>query len=164
AFVRPSAPPIAPPTVKGAVPLVVTVRDVPAPPSVTAPVPRFRARVPPNVKSPVHAWALLVASVTGDPLVLSIAPPAIVSVPVPAWATAPVWKMSPAKVTTSDRLKASVPLSTTLPVIDPVVPPAPSCKVPAEITVPPVYVLFPARVVVPVPAWVTLPAPELTPG
>ena len=83
ALVRPSAPPIAPPTVKGAVPLVVTVRDVPAPPSVTAPVPRFRARVPPNAKSPVHAWALLVASVTGDPLVLSIAPPAIVSVPVP---------------------------------------------------------------------------------
>jgi hypothetical protein len=40
-------------------------------------------------------------------------------------------------VTVSERLKASVPLSVTLPTMLPVVPPLPSCKVPALIVVPP---------------------------
>lgn len=41
-------------------------------------------------------------------------------------------------VITSDRLKASVPLSVTAPEpSDPDVPPAPTCSVPAEIVVPP---------------------------
>ena len=42
------------------------------------------------------------------------------------------------KVSASEWLKASTPLSTTSPRIEPVVPPPPSCNVPAEIVVPPV--------------------------
>ena len=45
--------------------------------------------------------------------------------------------MLPAKVMLSERLKASTPLSVTLPAMEPVVPPLPSCRVPAEMTVPP---------------------------
>ena len=52
-------------------------------PSVTVPVPKFNALVPVNVKSPFHAWTLLLLSVMAPALVLSMVPPAIVKVPVP---------------------------------------------------------------------------------
>ena len=58
----------------------VTVR---APFVVTAPVPRFRLLVPAKAKLPLRASALLVASVTELPLVLSMVPPVMVNVPVP---------------------------------------------------------------------------------
>ena len=58
--------------------------------------------------------------------------------PVPAWVSEPVPVMTPAKVMLSERLKASTPLSVTLPAIEPVVPPLPTCSVPALIVVPPV--------------------------
>ena len=62
-------------------PLTVTVVE---PVRVMVPVPVFSALVPPNVRSPFHVWALLAASVTGEPLVLSIVTPlATVSAPVP---------------------------------------------------------------------------------
>ena len=59
-------------------------------------------------------------------------------VPVPIWLITPPPEIWPAKVWTSERLKVSAPLSTTLPRIAPEVPPLPSCSVPAEIVVPPV--------------------------
>ena len=59
-------------------------------------------------------------------------------VPVPTWVSAPVPEMTLATVTASERLKARVPLSVTAPVPSvPVVPPAPTCRVPAEIVVVP---------------------------
>ncbi|GJD43422.1 hypothetical protein AFCDBAGC_1274 [Methylobacterium cerastii] len=64
--------------------------------------------------------------------------PDSVSVPAPDLVTLPVPETVPAKVIASERVNASVPLSTTLPTIEPVVPPAPICSVPAEIVVPPV--------------------------
>jgi hypothetical protein len=59
-------------------------------------------------------------------------------VPLPTWITAPDPEMMPPKATASDRLKASVPLSLTSPTIEPELPPLPSCRVPAEMVVPPV--------------------------
>ena len=41
----------------------------------------------------------------------------------------------------------------------PLVPPLPSCSVPALIVVVPVYVLVPVKIVVPLPAFVTAPVP-----
>ena len=58
-------------------------------------------------------------------------------VPEPSWVSAPVPETVPAKVTRSERLKASVPLLATLPAMLPVVPPAPICSVPAAMVVPP---------------------------
>ena len=58
--------------------------------------------------------------------------------PVPELGERPVPEMTPAKVRASARLKISVPLLVTLPVIEPVVPPLPICRVPALIVVPPV--------------------------
>jgi hypothetical protein len=64
--------------------------------------------------------------------------PLSVSVPVPAWVTIPaVPEMTPAKVMLSERLKVSVPVLATLPVIEPVVPPLPICRIPALMVVPP---------------------------
>jgi len=80
-------------------------------------------------------------------------------VPVPFCWNAPVPEMSPRKVKTSERLTAKMPLLATLPTIEPLVPPSPSCKVPAEIVVPPVYELSPLRIIVPVPALVSLIVP-----
>jgi hypothetical protein len=74
-------------------------------------------------------------------------------VPVPFCWNAPVPETSPPKVKTSDRLTAKMPLLATLPTIEPLVPPSPSCKVPAEIVVPPVYELSPLRIIVPVQSW-----------
>ena len=61
-----------------------------------------------------------------------------VNEPVPDFVKAPVPLIAPEKVNSSLRLKARVPLLFTLPVMLPLVLPAPSCKVPAEIVVPPV--------------------------
>jgi hypothetical protein len=58
-------------------------------------------------------------------------------VPGPACTNAPVPEMALAKVKVSERLIAKVPLSTTSPTIDPLVPPLPSCKVALSIVVPP---------------------------
>ena len=52
------------------------------------------------------------------------------------WTPAP--EIAPAKAEASDLLKARVALSTTLPTIDPLVPPLPICSVPAEIVVAPI--------------------------
>ena len=56
----------------------------------------------------------------------------------PSCTKLPVPLITPAKVTESLRSKARVPLSVTLPVMLPLVPPLPSCSVPALIVVPPV--------------------------
>ena len=58
-------------------------------------------------------------------------------VPLPVWLTTPLPEIVPPKVTVSLRLKASVPLLTTSPTIEPESPPFPSCSVPAVIIVPP---------------------------
>ena len=59
-------------------------------------------------------------------------------VPVPIWFTVPVPEMAPATVSASDRLKVRMLLSTTAPVPRvPVVPPAPTWSVPAEMVVVP---------------------------
>ena len=60
-----------------------------------------------------------------------------VVLPVPACCTAPVPEIAPEKVTASDLLKARPELSITLPAIDPVVPPLPSCRMPLLMVVPP---------------------------
>lgn len=52
--------------------------------------------------------------------------------------TPPVPEIEPAKVWASERLKTSVPLVTTLPAIEPAVPPAPTASVPPEMMVLPV--------------------------
>ena len=49
----------------------------------TAPVPRFRSFVPVKAKSPFQFCALLFVRVIAAPLVLSMVPPVMVSVPVP---------------------------------------------------------------------------------
>ena len=46
--------------------------------------------------------------------------------------------MTPPKAKVSERLMANVPLSTTSPVIEPLAPPLPSCRVPPVMVVPPV--------------------------
>ncbi len=53
----------------------------------------------------------------------------------------------------SERLKTRTPLSVTplLPLIEPVVPPPPICRVPLLMVVPPVYVLEPVRISAPHP-------------
>ena len=58
-------------------------------------------------------------------------------VPVPFCCNAPVPEMTPRRVKTSERLTASVPLLSTSPTMPPLVPPLPSCKVPALMVVPP---------------------------
>ena len=79
-FVIEIAPPaITPPTVK-LLPLTVICR---LPLGVIAPLPKFKLLVPANAKSLFQDWILLLVSVMAPPLVLSIAPPAIVRVPVP---------------------------------------------------------------------------------
>ena len=78
-FVRRTAPPIEPPTVRLG-PLMVTVR---AAESVTDPVPRSSASGPSTVKLPFQACTLLPATVRAAPLELTIVPPVIVNVPVP---------------------------------------------------------------------------------
>jgi hypothetical protein len=61
-----------------------------------------------------------------------------VVVPVPSCVTAPVPLITPASVIASLRLIANVALFVTFPAMLPVVPPAPTCSVPAVIVVPPV--------------------------
>jgi hypothetical protein len=63
--------------------------------------------------------------------------PVSVTVALPMSSRLPEPLISPAKVMLSERLKARTPLSTTLPVIEPVVPPLPICRVPALMVVPP---------------------------
>jgi hypothetical protein len=57
--------------------------------------------------------------------------------PVPFCWNPPVPDITPPKVNRSERLTAKVALLTTLPRIDPLVPPLPSCKVPALMVVGP---------------------------
>ena len=64
--------------------------------------------------------------------------PVSVRVPLPAWVSAPVPLSTPAKLVGSERSNTSVALSSTLPAMLPVVPPLPTCKVPALMVVPPV--------------------------
>ena len=71
--------------------------------------------------------------------------------------------IAPAKVESSLRLKIRAPLSVTLPLSEPVVPPAPTCNVPAEITVPPEWVAPAERMSVPEPDCVSTPVPDNAP-
>ena len=64
--------------------------------------------------------------------------PASVVVPLPSFTTLPMPLIVLPTTTASLRLKASVPWFVTLPAIEPVVPPAPTCNVPASIVVTPV--------------------------
>jgi hypothetical protein len=57
--------------------------------------------------------------------------------PVPVCCTEPVPEMMPLKIAVVDRAKASVALLTMLPLSEPLVP-APICRVPPLIVVPPV--------------------------
>jgi hypothetical protein len=59
----------------------LTVRWLPAPPSVTTPPLKFRLLLPVKVKFPFQFWALAVVVVTSPPVVLSIVPPLIVNAP-----------------------------------------------------------------------------------
>ncbi len=86
-----------------------------------------------------------------------------VSVPDPAWVTEPEPEMVPSKVTSSERLKTRAPSLATSPVMAPVLPPLPICSVPAEMVVPPPWLLAPVSVSVPVPAWVRVPWPDTSP-
>ena len=82
AFSRPKPPPpplITPPTVRLPADVVTSSKGL----IDTAPVPKFSALLPTNVKFPLQVWALLLLRVTDAPLVLSIFPPLIVNVPVP---------------------------------------------------------------------------------
>ena len=63
--------------------------------------------------------------------------PVKVTMPALISRTLPEPLMLPAKVMLSERLKASTPLSRTLPMMEPVVPPLPICRVPAAMVVPP---------------------------
>ncbi len=80
--VRPNAPEMGP-TVRSPL-ATLTVREVPEPPSVTAPVPMFRSLDPVKVKLPLQVCGILLASVRGLPRVLLTVPPEIVKVPVPS--------------------------------------------------------------------------------
>jgi hypothetical protein len=62
-----------------------------------------------------------------------------------------------------ERLKASVALLTTSPVIEPVVVPSPIWRVPVEIVVRPLKVFSPVSVRVPAPALVIEPEPSRIP-
>ena len=69
---------------------------------------------------------------------------------------------APAMVMASLRLRIRSPLFTTAPEpVVPVVPPSPTCSVPAETVVTPEYVLAPDRVNVPEPDFVSAPVPEI---
>ena len=63
----------------------------------------------------------------------------------------------------SERLTAKLALLITLPKIEPLVPPLPSCKVPAVMVVGPLYVLLPVSTQVPAPIFVSPPVPEIVP-
>jgi hypothetical protein len=87
-----------------------------------------------------------------------------VVVPVPAFTNVPVPEIVLPNVKASERLTAKVPLFTTSPTIDPLVPPLPSCSVPLAIVVPPVYELAPVKVMTPPPWTFTAPLPAMAPA
>src|SRR6266511_495048 len=84
-------------------------------------------------------------------------------VPAPFCWNAPLPDVTPPNVIVSERLTAKVPLFVTLPTIDPLAPPLPSCRLPAVIVVPPEYVLAPESVSAPLPILVRPPLPEIVP-
>ena len=87
-----------------------------------------------------------------------------VSVPAPDFCNAPEPDTTPAYVKASLRLNNNVAEFTTLAVaIDPVVEPAPTLTVPAEIVSAPVNVLAPLKVKVPEPVFVKALLPDITP-
>lgn len=97
------------------------------------------ATVVPLATSPKPA-ALVIANVPAETVVapVYVLMPDKVRTPAPDFAKAPVPLIAPEKVWASLRLKAKVLLLVMLPVMLPLVLPAPTCKVPAEIVVPPV--------------------------
>jgi hypothetical protein len=87
--------------------------------------------------------------------------PVSVKVPVPDFCRTPEPDTTPEYGTSFERLKISVPEFTTLAVaIEPVVDPAPTLTVPAEIVNAPVNVFSPLNVSVPLPCFTTAPALE----
>jgi len=91
--------------------------------------------------------------------------PVSVVVPVPAWVSVPVPLIALATVRALLRLIVNAGVIDDAPAPSaPVVPPLPTCSVPALIVVTPVYVLAPVKIVVPVPACVSVPVPLITPA
>jgi hypothetical protein len=58
-------------------------------------------------------------------------------VPVPSWSTRPVPLIAPASASVFERFSTSAALLVMSPTTAPVVPPLPSCRVPAAMVVPP---------------------------
>src|SRR5262249_28314734 len=85
-------------------------------------------------------------------------------IPVPRCSKTPVPEMlASLAATQKQRSTERTPLFTTLPVMLPVLPPLPNCRVPDEINVPPLYVFCPVSIVVPLPICCSDPVPEMTP-
>ena len=112
-------------------------------------------RVSPFLPSAV---LLLIATTPAEIVVLPVYVLAFVNVNVPAadFCNAPVPETTPAKVYASLRLKVRFALFVTLPLIEPVVLPAPTESVPAVIVVPPEYVLVFVSSSAPVPSFVSI--------
>ena len=86
----------------------------------------------------------------------------VCTVPRNTFLSVPVPLSAPVIVVLPDRLYVRLALSVIAPVPRlPVVPPLPTCSVPAVMLVVPVYVLLAARMVVPDPACVRLPVPVI---
>ena len=64
--------------------------------------------------------------------------PLKVSAPLPDWVRLPVPLITPLRATASERLTTRAALLSTLPAMLPLAPPAPNCKLPALMVVPPV--------------------------
>ena len=114
-FVKAKAPLITPGTMR-LLPLTVTVR---AAESATVPDPRLRTFDPVNVKLPLQVCAPVVAMACGKPLVLSMVPPVILTVPAPkaeAPETPPLLILSvPVELVTRPPEKVLYPPSVTVP-------------------------------------------------
>ena len=147
---RPPLPVMAPEkTVLALLPPVVSVADpsaaVPAPlsePKVASKLLRSMVAPAAMLTAPGVPNAVALPAISRPPYtsiapVKALLPPRVTSL-LPSLAMPPVPEMLPLKANASLRLNASVPLLTTSPRIAPVVPPLPSCRVPALIVVPPV--------------------------
>ena len=123
---------------------------LPGVPDPGANVPPALIVVAPTVPLPVSSAPLLTVTAelaiepftTSAPALTDVGPPYVLAAvstvaPVPFCWNAPVPEITLPKVKVSERLTAKVPLLTTVPRIDPLVPPFPSCKVPALIVVGP---------------------------
>ena len=86
------------------------------------------------------------------------------NIPGPNWTRFPEPLIAPPKTNVSERLNTIEALSSTLPVMLPVVPPLPTWSEPAEIAVPPVKVFEAVRTKFPGPICVMAPVPLMAPA